>query len=112
MKRVLFSALMLAVLQTACDRTPPAHEWAGKWNGPESTFLDVSQQGNKYTVKIQNLDTLSTYRGTRVKDGIEFERDGKTETIRAATGEQTGMKWLADKKDCLVIQTGEGFCRD
>jgi len=36
----------------------------------------------------------------------------KTETIRATDGAGTGMKWLADRKDCLVVTVGsEGFCR-
>ena len=35
-----------------------------------------------------------------------------TETIIATSGKGTGMKWLADKHDCLVIKPGEGYCRD
>jgi hypothetical protein len=39
-------------------------------------------------------------------------RDGTTETIRATDGAGTGMKWLANKTDCLVVTVGsEGFCR-
>jgi hypothetical protein len=45
-------------------------------------------------------------------DRIEFERDGKRESVRAGSGKETGMKWLLEKKDCLIIKTGEGFCRD
>ncbi len=26
--------------------------------------------------------------------------------------ERTGMKWLLEKRNCLVIKQGEGFCRD
>jgi hypothetical protein len=36
----------------------------------------------------------------------------KTESIHAGNGEDTGMKWLLDKKNCLIIKYGEGFCRD
>lgn len=42
----------------------------------------------------------------------EVERNGHTESIRAAGGGETGMKWLLDKKNCLTLQAGEGFCRD
>ena len=36
---------------------------------------------------------------------------GKQEKIYATNGIGTGMKWLADKNDCLAIRPGEGFCR-
>ena len=46
-------------------------------------------------------------------DAIVFERDGKTESIRATNGTGTGMKYYGDDRtDCLVITEGsEGFCR-
>ena len=43
---------------------------------------------------------------------LEFERDGVQETVRAGDGDATGMKWLAGRKDCLVVKAGEGYCRD
>ena len=43
---------------------------------------------------------------------MQFQRDGKSETISAGSGRDTGMKWLLDKKNCLIIKIGEGFCRD
>ena len=27
-------------------------------------------------------------------------------------GTPAGIEWLADKKDCLVVNTGEGYCRE
>ena len=91
-------------------------KWLGQWNGPEGTYLVLSQgpsQNNgKFDIKIRSLDSLDTYEGTATGDGIQFTRNGKTETIHAGNGEQTGMKWLLDKKNCLIIQSGEGFCRD
>jgi hypothetical protein len=87
-------------------------QWLGKWTGPEGTFLLLSKAGDKYTVQIQSLDGPNTYEGKAIGDLIEFVRDGKTESIRAGSGQDTGMKWLLDKKNCLVIKTGEGFCRD
>jgi hypothetical protein len=52
----------------------------------------------------QGFGQVQTYRGTATRAGISFERNGKAETIRSGKGERTGMKWLADKKDCLVIR--------
>lgn len=63
-------------------------------------------------LKIQSLDSLDAYEGVATADGIRFTRNGKTESIHAGNGEDTGMKWLLDKKNCLIINYGEGFCRD
>jgi hypothetical protein len=66
-------------------------------------------------VTIRNLDGPRTYQASPGDgDGqeIRFERNNSKETIRASTGTQTGMKWLSEKKDCLTIRYGEGYCRD
>ncbi|WP_299696511.1 hypothetical protein [Hydrocarboniphaga sp.] len=112
---MLIAAVMLLA---ACDgqHDAPAtaeipQRWLGQWTGPEGTLLWLSENGAGYTVKIQSLDGPATYQGDGVGDHIEFQRDGKTETIRATGGKETGMKWLMDKRDCLTIKQGEGFCR-
>lgn len=122
--RIIILAMM--VLLAGCqgtEREPstaePAHAttnratdaWLGQWNGPEGTFLVLSKDGNKYVIKIQSLDGPNTYEGVSAGDRIEVQRNGKTESIRAGNGEATGMKWLLDKTDCLIVKTGEGFCR-
>jgi hypothetical protein len=89
-----------------------AQKWLGQWNGPEGTFLRLSQNGSHYVVEIQSLDSLDTYVGVASAGGIQFTRNGKTESIRAGSGEDTGMKWLLDDKNCLIIKYGEGFCRN
>ena len=90
----------------------PTDEWLGQWIGPEGTYLLLSRNGDKYMVKIQSLDGPATYEGVATGDRIQFERQGKTESIHAGSGEETGMKWLLDKKNCLIIQASEGFCRN
>ena len=87
-------------------------QWLGKWIGPEGTFLVLTKSDDGYGVMIQSLDGPNTYQGTASGDSIQFERNGKKESIHAGSGQDTGMKWLLDKKNCLVIKTGEGFCRD
>ncbi len=84
----------------------------GRWSGPEGTFLLLAGEEGKYVVTIQNLDGPRTFDGKGVGDTVEFVRDGKTMTIRPTNGAGTGMKWLAKRKDCVVIEPGEGFCRD
>lgn len=112
MKR-FFTVLAVLTLLAACKgEVPNLQRWVGKWNGPEGTFLIVSKNDKAFEINIQSLDGLASYQGKAVKDGISFKRGDKTETIRAGNGKDTGMKWLLDKKDCLFIQTGEGFCRD
>ena len=87
------------------------NQWLGKWTGPEGTFLELSKDGDKFVVRINSLDGPATYAGIGVRDHIEFQRNGKSESIHAGNGEDTGMKWLLDEKNCLVIKKSEGFCR-
>ncbi|MDP3252827.1 MAG: hypothetical protein Q8M77_13065 [Hydrogenophaga sp.] len=91
---------------------PAAEKWIGKWNGPEGTFLQLAGGSGQYEVTIQNLDGPRTFQGTAVGDRLEFERDGVRESVRASNGAETGMKWLSEKKDCLTVKSGEGYCRD
>ena len=86
--------------------------WLGKWNGPEGTFLQVTKSADKYQITIQDLDGPRTFDASPAGERLQFMRDGQTETIHAGTGQDAGMKWLLDKKDCLVVKKGEGFCRD
>lgn len=89
-----------------------ASQWQGRWTGPEGTFLHLQPQGDGVAITIQSLDGPAHYLGTEQTAGIQFTREGKTETIRAGGGQATGMKWLLEKRNCLVIHPGEGFCRD
>jgi len=78
----------------------------------EGTFLRLERKGAAYAVTIANLDGPRTFDAAAAGEALTFERDGKTETIRATNGAGTGMKWLAEKTDCLVVTAGsEGFCR-
>lgn len=92
-----------------------AESLAGRWPGVEGTYLNITKKAGtdgKYTIEIANLDGAQTFEGTAKGDVIEFIREGKTETIKAATGEETGMKHLLKEKNCVVVTKGsEGFCR-
>ena len=119
---------MTVVIAGCKDRTQPTAEsssnpqtavadnvtnkWLGKWIGPEGTYLVLSKNAEKYVVEINSLDGPATYNGASAGDRIEFQRNGKTEYIHAGNGRDTGMKWLLEKSNCLIIKTGEGFCRD
>ena len=99
---------------TAVATTPDAGSTAmlGKWTGPEGTFLLVEKKDGKLAVTVQNLDGPRVF--TAQSDGkqLTFVRDGKTLALTPTDGAGTGMKWLAGRKQCIVVEPGEGYCRD
>jgi len=92
----------------------PTDAWVGKWIGVEGLMLDIQPAGEHghYMLSVTLLDGTNSYDGTADGDMIRFTRNGRPESIRAATGDETRLKWLAGKQNCLMIQQGEGFCRD
>jgi len=85
----------------------------GQWPGVEGTFVKVEKKGDKYEIEIKNLDGSKKFEGTAKGNAIEFIRNGKTETIKLATADETGMKWLKGEKNCVVITKGsEGYCKN
>jgi hypothetical protein len=115
---VLIAALVLlggcSDRGTGAPQASPAvtDAWLGRWTGPEGTFLLLAGGNGTYRVTIQNLDGPRVFAGVGTAGQIRFERDGVTELIHATDGAGTGMKWLADKTDCLTVRFGEGYCRD
>ena len=126
--RMIISILVVASAMTmlaACSERPAdaaghattqpsadeASKWIGRWTGPEGTYLEITPADGAYSIVISNLDGPRSFNGSAAGDRIDFTRDGVDESIRAGTGAQTGMKWLADKSDCLVVRNGEGYCR-
>lgn len=84
--------------------------WAGKWVGPDGLFVTITPDVEaKIALEMQSdLDTKDTYVGTVNADGISFKRGEETLTLKKATGDETGLKYLAGKKDCLMVVSGEG----
>lgn len=79
----------------------------------EGTWLQlVALPDAKVQVIVKNLDGERAFEGVVGERQIVFARDGVQETLVATDGKATGMKWLADKKTCLTIKAGEGYCRD
>lgn len=92
--------------------TPAAHDLVGRWTGPEGTSLVVTVVGTAYQVTVTNLDGPRDFPAMADPMGVRFTRDGQDLLIRKGTGAETGMKWLADKSDCVVVDAHEGYCRD
>ncbi|PZP57264.1 MAG: hypothetical protein DI586_00875 [Micavibrio aeruginosavorus] len=110
-----FKIIFLAILTLAsCSTVIPSYEnWMGEWTGPEGTSLIITNLGQEeYQIVIKDLDGSKYFRGHATDRGIVFTRRGKDELIRHGSGTDTGMKWLLDKKNCLMIKVGEGFCRN
>ena len=106
------AAVSMASEQAASTVAIDPSAFTGKWTGPEGTALTITPQGSDYKVTVQNLDGPRDFTGTAADGGIQFLRDGQTFVIRPGSGEETGMKWLADKDNCLIVAAGEGYCRD
>lgn len=136
MKKILFVLSAVALL-TACDKakeapkpappsvqatlvpqTPPTDQWVGKWIGVEGLNLTIAKDDSigrgHYLLTMQyglDADDAGTFKGEAAEDGIAFIRPDGPQLLRAGDGAATGLKWLADKKDCLIVTTGEGYCR-
>ncbi|WP_151955053.1 hypothetical protein [Sphingomonas sp. EC-HK361] len=86
---------------------------AGRWIGVEGMYLVVKPTApDTYALEMQyDLDHKMTATGRAADDGIAFERDGKTLTLKPSDGAATGLKYLDGKRDCLTVAPGEGYCR-
>ncbi|HMQ03548.1 MAG TPA: hypothetical protein PKD26_06505 [Pyrinomonadaceae bacterium] len=85
----------------------------GEWPGKDETSMTITKTGDKYKVVVTGKDKKSaSFEGTAKGETIEFRRNGKLETIMAATPDETGLKWTQGEKSCVVVTKGsEGYCR-
>ena len=88
--------------------------WAGKWTGVEGMYLTITPtEPGKYKLEMQSdLDTKGTYDGSDSEHGIRFARGAEALSLHRGNGAETGLKYLADKTECLIVKEGEGYCRD
>ncbi|WP_315761187.1 hypothetical protein [Sphingomonas sp. Y38-1Y] len=92
-----------------------ADGWVGRWRGVEGLNLVIAKGDapGRYDLDMQySLDDKGKFVGTATEEGIAFKRPDGDQVLRAGNGEATGLKWLAEKKDCLVVKPSEGYCRD
>lgn len=92
---------------------PVSDTWTGRWVGPEGLFIEIAAEGNgRYRLTNQyTLDDKGVFEGRAEGGALVVDRAGQSVRIRKGTGDETGMKWLAGKADCLVVGPGEGYCR-
>ncbi|HWW56122.1 MAG TPA: hypothetical protein VN047_04445 [Sphingopyxis sp.] len=111
-------------VETVPTETPAAEDpataphrfasWAGKWTGVEGMYVTITTaEPGKYKLEMQSdLDTKGTYDGNDSEHGIKFKRGNEELSLRRGNGDETGLKYLAGKKECLIVKEGEGYCRD
>ena len=108
-KTLIIAALMLS----ACGPKPLDQDITGRWIGPEGTYMEITQVGpTAYKIAIKDLDAVTVYDAIPAPGGIQFTRNNTIYTLGRGSGPHTGMKWLAEKKDCVIVKPGEGYCRD
>lgn len=88
--------------------------WQGRWIGVEGMYVNITPTTpNSYELEMQSdLDTKGSYVGTDSEHGIKFTRGGEQLSLYRTSGAETGLKYLAEKQDCLMVKSGEGYCRD
>ncbi len=104
----------VAVAEETGRETVDVTAWTGKWTGPEGLYVNITPETDgKIGLEMHSdLDTKGIYEGVATADGISFKRGDETLTLKKSTGDETGLKYLAGKKNCLMVKNGEGYCRD
>jgi hypothetical protein len=83
--------------------------------GGEGLNLVVAQGDapGRYRLEMQySLNDRGVFDGVATDEGIAFSRPDGAQVLKAGDGDATGLKWLAGKRDCLVVKPAEGYCRD
>jgi hypothetical protein len=106
-------AVPAATPTPALSTANASRDYAGRWIGVEGTYLNVTPTGpNTASLEMQyDLDNKGTYPGSVTPEGLRFTRNGETLLLRPSNGDATGLKWLAGKRNCLTVKSGEGYCR-
>lgn len=101
-------------IEAGADSAHRFASWAGKWTGVEGMYVTITTaEPGKYKLEMQSdLDTKGSYDGADSEHGIMFKRGGEELSLHRGSGDETGLKYLAGKTDCLIVKPGEGYCRD
>ncbi|URW74738.1 hypothetical protein M9980_09135 [Sphingomonas donggukensis] len=96
------------------DTAPTEAAYLGRWIGVEGMYLNVARKaGGGVTLDMQwDLDNKGKFDGSVTAEGLRFMRNGTAETAAFTDGDATGLKYLAGKKTCLTVKSGEGYCRN
>lgn len=85
----------------------------GHWPGIGGNDLLITKLPEAgYIVSFISSKGPITTNGTLSGDTLVITRDGKDYTLRTGTGADTGVKEFAEKKNCIIVQKSEGYCRN
>lgn len=105
-----------AMTTSPADTAKLERDYLGKWVGVEGMVLNVAAKpGGGVTLDMRwglDADMAGKFDGSVTAEGLRFMRNGVAETAVFTDGDATGLKWLAGKKTCLTVKSGEGYCRD
>lgn len=90
-------------------------QWFGSWRGAEEgSSLSIGKSGDGYGIVITKAGKEERYLGVGVAGQmkIRFRRNDQEEFLRLGTGRDSGVAALAGQAYCLIVQTGEAYCRD
>ena len=89
-------------------------DYLGRWTGVEGMYLVVAAiPDGGVTLEMQwDLDHSGSFNGVVTAEGLQFMRNGIEEHAVHSNGISTGLKYLTGKQDCLMVKSGEGYCRD
>jgi hypothetical protein len=111
------AAVTAESLEPVSDTQPVSRdEWVGRWIGVEGLNLTVTKlaKPGHYQLEMQygtDADMAGAYEGIGTPEGIAFTRPDGKQVLRASSGDETGLKYLAGKTDCLKVKDSEGYCR-
>ena len=92
---------------------PVVDGWAGGWEGPKGSSIWIAKQEVGYDLVITDSHGgTESYHGVGSDQELHFERDGADRSVRAVKGADTFVPELAGKRDCLMVERGEAWCRD
>lgn len=106
-------------LDDLADNSAATADWVGHWVGVEGLVLDVAPDAaagaDHYTLTMRyglNPQDEGTFKAVAKDGALHFTRPDGAQTLKPGDGDATGLKYLAGKQDCLVVKSGEGYCRD
>ena len=90
----------------------------GRWMGVEGNLVDIIPSKNRYRVMVVNNNNpegdgrFTEYAGTVLGNELQISIGKQKKLISFTDGPGSGMKYLADKNNCIKIEGGDGYCRD
>jgi len=100
-----------AASDEALGRFDP-NDYLGVWHGPVGSQLQIQAQGAEFDLLFVSGEERHHVAGTVSNGALTFVRGGRVYVLTRGDGEATGVASLSRKTRCLIIMTGDAYCRD